>query len=424
MKFRSIKGTKDILPDETFRWQFVEMTIRSVMHSFNYKEIRTPVFEETALFKRSIGELTDIVGKEMYTFIDRSETSLTLKPEMTASVIRAYIQNNLGEQSPITKVYYISPMFRQERPQAGRLRQFHQMGAEAIGGSQAAIDAETIALAMTIYEKLGIKGHSLKINSVGCEQCRPAYREQLKSFLREKFEELSDESKRRFEENPLRILDSKNESDQQLTKNAPLMKDFLCVECRDHFETLQTHLSSWKVPFTIDGTIVRGLDYYTKTAYEIVSTDLGSQDALAGGGRYDLLVAQLGGKPTPAVGFAAGIERLLMVMDRQQIALPENIHPFLFIASADNGGKQWAEETAFQLRRAGVWSEIDLLERSLKAQMREADRQKATYVLIIGERELSAGSFTLKNMKTGTEREITKDQFINDLLQLQQDETR
>lgn len=372
------------------------------MHAFNYREIRTPVFEETSLFARGIGELTDIVGKEMYTFQDRSENSLTLKPEMTASVIRAYIQNNLGELQPLTKVYYLAPMFRQERPQAGRLRQFHQFGAEAIGGSSAAIDAESIALAMEVYRSLGIRNTILKINSVGCEKCRPAYRENLKKFLTAVQSQLSGESQRRLEQNPLRILDSKDETDRALTNNAPLMKDHLCDECRGHFLELQQHLSGIKVSFEIDGRIVRGLDYYTKTAFELISPDLGAQDALAGGGRYDLLVEQLGGKPTPSVGFAAGIERLIMVMDQQQLFQGEQPHPVLFITAADDAGRKWSMEKAAECRREGLPCEIDLLGRSVKAQMREADRQRATFVLIIGEHELQRGEATLKEMNSGT----------------------
>jgi len=371
------------------------------MHAFNYKEIRTPVFEETALFARSIGELTDIVGKEMYTFQDRSETSLTLKPEMTASVIRAYIQHNLGELQPLTKVYYLSPMFRQERPQAGRLRQFHQFGAEAIGGNSAIIDAENIALAVAIYKRVGVKDYSVKINSVGCEKCRPAYKEKLKSYLNNVFEKLSSESRNRFEQNPLRILDSKDETDKALTKDAPLIKDNLCQECTSHFNELQSALTRLHVGYSVDGTIVRGLDYYTKTAFEIVSGDLGSQDALAGGGRYDLLTEQLGGKQTPAVGFAAGIERLLIVMEKQGIDTHDPVHPQVFLASADEHGKQWAIQKSLELRQAGIACEIDLLGRSLKAQMREADRQHATVVIVVGEQELKQEQVTLKQMSSG-----------------------
>ncbi|MBI1804587.1 MAG: histidine--tRNA ligase [Ignavibacteria bacterium] len=421
MKFKSIKGTRDILPDESHRWQYVEQAIRSVMHRFNYKEIRTPVFEETSLFARGIGELTDIVGKEMYTFIDRSETSLTLKPEMTASVMRAYIQNNLGEQQPLVKVYYLSPMFRQERPQAGRLRQFHQYGAEATGGTSARIDAEIIALAMEVYEALGIKNIELRINSVGCPECRPHYKEILKEYLGKVYDKLSPESQRRLEQNPLRILDSKDEKDRELTRDAPLMLDHLCKECAAHFNELQDSLRLLHRTFTVDGRIVRGLDYYTKTAFEIISSDLGSQDALAGGGRYDKLVEELGGKPTPSVGFAAGIERLLMVMEHQQIAIDNDIHPDVFIAAPDDEGRRWALAAAMTLRHAGIPCEIDLLDRSLKAQMREADRQHARFVLVAGASELQQNAAQLKDMRTGEQRTLTLSNLPVELKELQRD---
>ncbi len=407
MKFKSIKGTKDILPQESHRWQSVGQTIRSVMHTFNYQEIRTPVFEETSLFARSIGELTDIVSKEMYTFLERSGDSLTLKPEMTAPVIRAYIQHNLGESSPLTKVFYISPMFRQERPQAGRLRQFHQFGAEAIGGANPVIDAETIALSVEIYRKLGIRNIVLKINSVGCENCRPKYKDILKQYLRSKVNQLSPESQRRFEQNPLRILDSKDENDKQLTSDAPLMKEHLCDECKLHFEQLQNTLTSLHIDFEIDGRIVRGLDYYTKTTFEIVSNDLGSQDALAGGGRYDLLVEELGGKKTPSVGFAAGIERVLMVMEKQNVLPDSAMHPQVYLVAADDEGRTWVVEQAFALRREGISCDFDLLGRSLKAQMREADRQLAEFVLIAGGNELQQKLVNLKNMKNGEQQSIS-----------------
>ena len=389
------------------------------MHAFNYREIRTPVFEETTLFSRSIGELTDVVGKEMYSFPDRSGTSLTLKPEMTASVIRSFIQHNMGEQQPLVKLYYIAPMFRQERPQAGRLRQFHQFGAEAIGGDNAIMDAEVIALAVEIYKTLRLTNFTVRINSVGCEVCRPPYKQKLQTFLEHVIDKLSDESKQRLKQNPLRILDSKDEHDQTLTKDAPLMKDNLCKDCAEHFSNLQSFLKTLKIDFTIDGRIVRGLDYYTKTAFEIVSQDLGSQDALTGGGRYDLLVKELGGKHTPAVGFAAGIERLLMVMEKQKLLLTDNLHPFVYIAYADKHGRSWTIEQAYILRHQAIRCEYDPLDRSLKSQMREANRQQAEYVLIVGENELRAQSVSLKNMKTGNEQKVHMGELTNKLLELQ-----
>lgn len=406
MKFKSVKGTRDILPAESYLWLKTEETVRGVMHRFNYREIRTPVFEETALFARSIGELTDIVGKEMYSFVDRSGTSLTLKPEMTAGVVRAYIQNNLGENSPLVKVYYQSPMFRQERPQAGRLRQFHQYGAEAIGGTAFEIDAEIIALAAAVLKACGVTGFRVRINSVGCEKCRPAYKSVLQDFFRPNLDRFSEESRARFENNPLRILDSKSETDRELSKGAPLMKDNLCGECGAHFAGLVATLPLFGVEAEVDGTIVRGLDYYTKTAFEITSTDLGSQDALAGGGRYDLLAEELGGKRTPAVGFAAGMERLLMVREKQSAEPAPVLRPDLFIAAADEAGRKWAMASLVPLRASGVSVEADFLGRSLKSQMREADRQQSRFVLVVGQNEVSAGKGTLKELSGGAQTPV------------------
>ena len=415
MAFRSIKGTKDILPAESHQWQHVEAIVRDVFHTFNYKEIRTPIFEQTALFSRSIGELTDIVGKEMYTFEDRSHDSVTLRPEGTASVIRAYIQNNLAEQLPLTKVYYIGPMFRQERPQAGRLRQFHQFGAEAIGSPAPDVDAEIIAMAIAVYRKLGIHQYALKINSVGCEKCRPAYKAALQEELRKIAPQLSADSQRRVDQNPMRVLDSKDEMDQSLTAGMPLINEFLCVECSEHFKKVQRLLTSFGIDFAVDSRMVRGLDYYTKTAFELTSTALGSQDALAGGGRYDLLTQELGGKATPGVGFAAGIERLLMVLDKTGYAIPDNRHPLLFIAAADDSAREWALAETIRLRERGIGTETDLLRRSLKAQMREADRQGATFVLVVGARELEEGKAALKRMQDGTSELISLDAIASTL---------
>lgn len=411
MKFKSIRGTKDILPGEVEEWQHVEEIIRRVMSTFNYREIRTPVFEQTGLFARSIGELTDIVSKEMYSFKDRSEESLTLRPEGTASALRAYIQNNLGEQTPLTKLYYIGPMFRQERPQAGRLRQFHQFGAEALGSSSPQLDAEMMLLALTVYRELGIHEFSLKINSVGCERCRPPYKQKLLEALQAIRNKLSPESQARIDQNPLRVLDSKDENDQALTGNVPLMKDHLCPECGQHFAEVQTLLQATSTPFIIDGRLVRGLDYYTKTAYEITSTALGSQDALAGGGRYDLLVEELGGKQTPGVGFAAGIERLLMVLSKVGPQKPIDLRPVLFIVTIDEAARKWAFAKAHDLRSRGLRTEVDYLGRSVKAQMREANRQQSRYTIVIGETELQSRSARLKSMQSGEDTTVNLDEL-------------
>jgi histidyl-tRNA synthetase len=411
LKFRTIKGTKDILPDETSSWQQVESVVRSVMHIFNYREIRTPAFEQTALFSRSIGELTDIVSKEMYTFLDRSEESITLRPEGTASTLRSYIQNNLGEQSPLTKVYYIGPMFRQERPQAGRLRQFHQFGAEALGASSPELDAEMMVLPLEIYRQLGIEKFSLKINSVGCEKCRPAYKKLLQTELKKVSGKLSPDSKARVEQNPLRVLDSKDENDQKLTAGMPLLNEHLCEECGLHFASVRSLLEAMAIPYEVDGRLVRGLDYYTKTAFEITSTALGSQDALAGGGRYDLLVEELGGKSTPGVGFAAGIERLLMVLEKLGKKEVPSTNPKLYLIGIDEAAQVWAFHKACELRKKGICVEVDYLGRSIKSQMREANRQQAQYVIVLGEEELKNQTAKLKNMKTGEEKSISLDEF-------------
>ena len=389
MKFRTIKGTKDILPEETAGWQHVESVIHSVMQNFNYQEIRTPAFEQTGLFARSIGELTDIVSKEMYTFLDRSEESITLRPEGTAATLRAYIQNNLGEQSPLTKVYYIGPMFRQERPQAGRLRQFHQFGAEALGASSPKLDVEMMVLPLEIYKQLGIDLFALKINSVGCEKCRPPYKQLLQTKLRNIFPQLSHDSQVRVEQNPLRVLDSKDEKDRELTAGMPLMTDHLCEECTEHFASVRSLLDPLNIPYEIDGRLVRGLDYYTKTAFEITSTALGSQDALAGGGRYDLLVEELGGKRTPGVGFAAGIERLLIVLNKLDKNKIASSTPVIYFVGLDETARIWAFLKTNELRRQGICAEVDYLDRSVKSQMREANRQQAQYVIVVGEQELS-----------------------------------
>jgi len=407
VKFRTIKGTKDILPEETAGWQHVESVIRRVMQNFNYQEIRTPAFEQTGLFARSIGELTDIVSKEMYTFLDRSEESITLRPEGTAATLRAYIQNNLGEQSPLTKVYYIGPMFRQERPQAGRLRQFHQFGAEAIGASSPQLDVEMMALPLEIYKQLGINHFALKINSVGCEKCRPSYKQLLQKELRSIFTQLSHDSQLRVEQNPLRVLDSKDEKDKELTTGMPLMNEHLCEECTVHFASVRSLLDALNILYEVDGRLVRGLDYYTKTAFEITSTALGSQDALAGGGRYDLLVEELGGKQTPGVGFAAGIERLLIVLAKLDKNKIISSTPVIYFVGLDETARIWAFLKTNELRRQGICAEVDYLGRSVKSQMREANRQHAQYAIVVGEQELKTKIAKLKNMLTGEETTIS-----------------
>ncbi|HNJ71402.1 MAG TPA: histidine--tRNA ligase, partial [bacterium] len=387
--------------------------IADVMRRFNYKEIRTPMFEYTELFARGIGEATDVVGKEMYTFLDKGQESLTLRPELTASVMRSYIENSLGEQLPLNKCWYMGPMFRQERPQKGRLRQFHQFGVEALGSASPEADVETMLVVLTVYEELGIKALNFKINSVGCPQCRPAYRDALVAFLDGVKGQLSEESRKRLVVNPMRILDSKDERDIALTQSAPLMKDHLCTDCATHFSRVQSSLNGLGIVYEIDGRLVRGLDYYTKTAYEIQSGNLGSQNALGGGGRYDLLAEEFGGKPTPAVGFAAGIERLMIVLEAEGIPIgePEKLDVyFIALGAAAVGATMPLIQKA---RREGLTCDTDLLARSMKAQMRDANRMQARFTVILGDNEIAQNMAVVKNMSDGAQEQISLNELTS-----------
>lgn len=401
---KSVTGTKDILPSEINRWYYLENIVKEVFSNFNYKEIRTPVFEETALFARGIGEETDIVSKEMYTFLDRSETSITLKPEMTAAVVRSYIEHSLGTLQPLNKLFYISPMFRQERPQAGRFRQFHQFGAEAIGSTSPLLDAEMIEMCYEIFRRLGLKDLVVKINSLGVPQSREEYKIKLREFLSDKKDKLSEESRKRFDKNILRIFDSKIESDQQILKNAPLLIDYLDEESKRDFEVVKEYLTKIKIPFEVDPALVRGLDYYTKTTFEVLSNKVGSQSALCGGGRYDLLIEELGGKPTPGVGFAAGMERILLACENENSFTlpPPSIN--VYIIKIDKGLESKVAEIASLLRGQNLSVEFDYLNRSTKAQMREANKLNARFVLFIGGDEYARGELQLKNMSDGQQK--------------------
>ena len=415
MPFKTVKGTHDILPEEMGQWRYVEEKVRQMMAVYNYQEIRTPIFEHTELFSRSIGQDTDIVGKEMYTFTDGGKRSLTLSPEGTAPVVRAYIQNNLGAKSLQVKLFYLAPMFRQENPQQGRFRQFHQFGIEAIGSLDAARDVEVIALAMGIYRELGLQKLSLRLNSVGCRICRSVYRQVLRNFLKGRLSALCPDCVQRYEKNPLRVLDCKRDSCRSQTEGIPLMVGHLCPECAEHFSRVQELLNSLDIAFILDGRLVRGLDYYTKTAFEVLSGELGAQDALGGGGRYDDLIEILGGKPTPAVGFAAGIERLLLVLSRQgdgQV-LPEVLD--LFVVALGDDAKNLTLRVLEQLRHRLVSCDADFMGRSLKAQLRAANRLGARYALIIGEDELKRGKLVLKDMKRSQQEEIDLDKMVQNV---------
>ncbi len=412
---KAITGTKDILPSEIRKWYHLENLVKKIFHNFNYSEIRTPVFEETSLFARGIGEETDIVSKEMYTFRDRSDTSITLKPEMTAGVVRAFIEHSLGEKQPLTKVFYISPMFRQERPQAGRFRQFHQFGAEALGSPSPLLDAEMIEMAYEILKSLGLKDLNVKINSLGIPSARENYKNELRKYLSDKKHKLTEESKIRFEKNILRIFDSKAEQDQAIMKNAPLLLDYLDEESKNDFEVVKAYLKNLDIPFEVEPKLVRGLDYYTKTTFEIISGKVGAQSSLCGGGRYDLLVEELGGKPTPGVGFAAGMERILLACENENVLnLPE---PFIdiYIVRIDNELTLKISELASYLRKNDLKVDYDYLNRSVKAQMREANKMNARFVLFIGGDEFKNEELVLKNLSTGQQENIKLNE-LNSLL--------
>lgn len=406
MKHKALYGTHDILPDESFKWQSFEGKLRSIFALYNYREIRTPIFEETELFTRSIGQETDIVQKEMYTFLDQGKRSITLRPEGTAGVVRAYLEHNLGEKSPLVKLFYFGSMFRQERPQKGRLRQFNQFGIEAIGSGDPSLDAEMIGMAVRICREVGIAEFKLHLNSIGCPVCRPVHRDKLLHFMKGKVGGVCDDCKTRFMRNPLRMFDCKKKECIELLKDAPVMVDFLCKECKTHYQQVKKYLSGLEVDYFEDPRLVRGLDYYTKTAFEIKSSMLGSQDTLCGGGRYDLLVEELGGPPTPAVGFAAGIERFILVLQMEKRFKFEEKKLKVFIAALGEEAKPLALRLMRDLRQKNISCETDYLQRSLKAQMKEANRQNAEKVLIIGEEEMKNGRAVLRDMLTGEQKEI------------------
>ncbi len=410
---KSITGTKDILPEDIQKWVYLENVVHSIMSNFNYKEIRTPIFEETKLFKRSIGEATDIVSKEMYTFLDRSETSITLKPEMTASVVRALIEHSLDKQQQLNKLYYLAPMFRQERPQAGRFRQFHQFGAEVLGSTSPSLDAEMIIMSYQIFQKLGLKNFTLKINSLGIPSSRESYKELLRNYLTNKVNELSEDSKNRLETNILRLFDSKDERDQKIMEGAPILLDHLDDESREHFENVKELLTKAGIPFEIDPKLVRGLDYYTHTTFEIVSGSVGAQSALCGGGRYDLLVKEIGERDVAGVGFAAGIERILLACENEGV-LPEKDNKIdYYVVRLDKELNKEVFEIATNLRAKNHAVEIDYTQRSVKAQMREANRLGAEKVLMIGGEEFERGKAALKDMNTSEQSEVELSEFMN-----------
>jgi len=410
--FRSIKGTHDILPEDSYKWRHLESIVHQVCAQFGYQEIRTPIFEQNKLFSRSVGEESDIVTKEMYSWEDKENSFLTLRPELTAPVARAYNQHNLGNLSPIHRFYYIGPLFRRERPQKGRQRQFHQFGIEAFGSNFAEQDAEIIALAWHLLAHFRLTNKiDLQVNSIGTSECRAGYRDALKQFLKPHFDELSEISKRRFNTNPLRILDSKNKKEQTILKNGPRISDYYTKDDKEHFNEVKTYLKAMNIPFTINSGLVRGLDYYTKTVFEITSNELGSQDALLGGGRYDSLVETLGGKPTPGIGFAAGIERILLLINEENFKEHKPV-PDIYLICLEKKGIPVSLNIAKILRLKGLNIVSDPLRRSMKAQMRDANKLRARYVLILGESELKDNTILFKNLESGKQESIKQEKIV------------
>ena len=405
MEYQAPKGTKDMLPQDSHKWHYVEEIYRETAKLFGMKEIRTPIFEHTEVFLRGVGETTDIVQKEMYTFKDKGDRSITLKPEGTAPIVRAFVENRLFNEAQPTKLYYIIPCFRYEKAQKGRYRQFHQVGTEVFGSKEPSIDAEVITFAMEFLKRLGLKGLSLHINNLGCPSCRPKYNEALKSYLQDNYEDLCPLCKSRFEKNPMRILDCKEKKCNEITKNAPSILDFICEECDTHFSKVKELLTLLGVPFVVDPSIVRGLDYYTKTIFEIINDDF----TVCGGGRYDKLIGELGGPEMPSMGFAMGVERLIMTLENEGIELPNDSVIDLYIAGMGDVAKNEAFKLANVLRSAGLKVEINHMGRGLKAEMKYANKIGANFTLVLGDTELQERTISLKRMSDGEKFEANLD---------------
>lgn len=406
MAIKAPKGTKDTMPRDSYKVQYIEKEFSELCRLYGFGEVRTPMFESTELFNRGVGETTDIVQKEMYTFEDLGHRSITLKPEGTSPAVRAFIESHDYAEMQPTKYYYDTPCFRYERPQAGRLREFHQFGVENFGTPDMMADAEVIALASDFIKKIGIEDVELRINSVGCRECRPVYRKALQDYLRPYYEDLSDISKDRFEANPMRIIDSKDITDQRIAKDAPYMLDYLCDDCKAAFEALKTNLDAMGISYVVDPRIVRGLDYYTKTAFEFVTKKIGAQGTVCGGGRYDHLVEEIGGPSIPGVGFGLGKERLLILMEQNDIIVDDPNVPDISVSFIGDKARLYALDLVHKLRACGVSAIIDTLNRNLKGQMKYANKLNARYSVVIGENEIEKGIVTLKNMNSGEQKEI------------------
>jgi histidyl-tRNA synthetase len=404
------RGTNDLLPGEIEKWQYLEGVLREVAELYGYQEIRTPIFEHTELFQRGVGETTDIVEKEMYTFLDRSGRSLTLRPEGTASTVRALLENKLHAGALPVKFYYIAPMFRYDRPQAGRYRQFHQFGVEVFGAAEPGLDAEVIAMMLDIYGRLGLKDLRVELNSVGCSDCRKVYRAALQEHLKEKLLELCPTCQGRYKKNPLRIFDCKSRQCQELVADAPTITESLCPACREHFSRVQEYLKELQIPYHLNPYMVRGLDYYTRTAFEIVAEGIGAQSSIGGGGRYDNLVEECGGPPLPGIGYAMGMERILLALEKQQVKLPLSRRQTIFLAALGKEAQKAAAVLAQELRQRGLSAEWDYQGRSLKAQLKTADRLGAVFTVIIGEEELQKGTVLIRKMQESRQESLPLEQ--------------
>ncbi|QYR23420.1 histidine--tRNA ligase [Paenibacillus sp. sptzw28] len=413
MAFQKPPGTQDFLPGAVEKWQFVESKARDICRRFNFREIRTPIFEATDLFRRGVGETTDIVEKEMYTFTDRGDRSLTLRPEGTAGAVRAFVENKLYGEPDLTKLYYIGPMFRYERQQAGRYRQFHQFGVEALGAVDAALDAEVIALGYTFYQEVGLTGVNVEVNSVGTPAVRAAFREQLLSFLLPKRELLCKDCQSRIERNPLRVLDCK--TDQKHFEGAPSILDSLDEECRTHFESLKLHLTNMNIPFSINPRLVRGLDYYTHTAFEYKAEGIGAIDTIGGGGRYNGLVAEIGGPDQPGIGLGLGLERTVMLLESQGVELGSLHNVDVYLVGLGDAAERELTKIIYGLRMRGIAAERDYQGRKMKAQMKSADRLQVRYTAILGDDELERGEITLKDMATGEQKLVPLEKLADEI---------
>ena len=410
---KAIKGTKDVLPKDVHKNQYIEATALDIASKFGYKEIRTPVFEHTELFQRGVGDTTDVVQKEMYTFDDKGGRSITLRPEGTAGAVRSFLENGLCNEALPQKVCYLISCYRYEKPQAGRLREFHQFGVECFGTASPLADAEIIALAKSIFDTLGVRDLSLEINSIGCPKCRAEYHKALKEYFASRKDELCDTCKGRLDRNPMRILDCKSPICHEIAQGAPVVIDYLCDECKEHFEKVQKYLDAQNIEYKINPQIVRGLDYYTKTVFEFVSNSIGAQGTVCGGGRYDGLVEELGGQHTASLGFAMGLERLMLLMDAQGCEFPQAEKPDLFIVALGEKATLKAVEIAKDMREEGFSALLDLNQRSVRAQMKYADKLGAKFNVVIGDNEVENKIAKLKNMQTGEETEINLDTFVS-----------